>query len=210
MNLELWNKVKRPPAEALKTIQSGTLKGMTDINPVWRLEIMTEIYGPCGTGWGYTIDKLWTEPGNAGEVMCFALVTVWHGDKSSTIHGIGGSKIIQNYTSKNYSVSNDEGYKMAVTDAVSVALKALGVGADIYAGKWDGSKYKDDPPADKTPPDIPPVKTKGEIEKALSAIKNVKTKDELAKIESLLNQREWTDDEIVMIEATLVDIREAL
>lgn len=208
MNLELWNKVKRPPVGALKTIQSGTLKGMTDINPVWRLEIMTELYGPCGTGWGYTIDKLWTEPGHAGEVMCFAMVSVWHGDRFSTIPGIGGSKLVQNFTSKNYSVSNDEGYKMAVTDALSVALKALGVGADIYAGKWDGSKYKD--ADDKTPPDTPPVKTKGEIEKALSAIKNVKTKEELVKIEALLNQREWTDDEIVRIEATLVDIRGVL
>jgi uncharacterized protein YajQ (UPF0234 family) len=30
---------------------------------------------------------------------------------------------------------------MAVTDAISVAMKMLGVAADIYAGKFDGSKY---------------------------------------------------------------------
>jgi len=30
---------------------------------------------------------------------------------------------------------------MAVTDALSVALKMLGVAADIYLGRWDGSKY---------------------------------------------------------------------
>lgn len=53
-------------------------------------------------------------------------------------------------------------------------------------------------------------KAKGEIEKALSAIKNVKTKQELAKIETLLQERSWTDDEIVKIEATLADMREAL
>ena len=35
--------------------------------------------------------------------------------------------------------ANDEGWKMAVTDALSVACKALGIGADIYAGSWDGS-----------------------------------------------------------------------
>ena len=34
---------------------------------------------------------------------------------------------------------------MAVTDAFSTSLKMIGVAADIYAGRWDGSKYKDEP-----------------------------------------------------------------
>ena len=33
---------------------------------------------------------------------------------------------------------------MAVTDAIGTAMKMIGVAADIYFGKWDGSKYKDD------------------------------------------------------------------
>ena len=37
---------------------------------------------------------------------------------------------------------NDEAKKMATTDALSVAMKQLGVGAEIYLGNWDGSKYK--------------------------------------------------------------------
>ena len=47
--------------------------------------------------------------------------------------------------------NNDECYKMAVTDALGTAMKLLGVGADIYAGLWDGSKYIDQPTT-KTPP----------------------------------------------------------
>jgi len=39
--------------------------------------------------------------------------------------------------------SSDEGFKMAVTDALSTAMKLLGVGADIYSGMWDGTKYKE-------------------------------------------------------------------
>ena len=42
--------------------------------------------------------------------------------------------------------ASDEAYKMAITDALSVALKVLGVAADIYAGLWDGSKYLDELP----------------------------------------------------------------
>ena len=59
-NKEIWDRCKRPPKTALKEIGSGSLKGMTDINPQWRYEIMTEIFGVCGSGCGYTIDKLWT------------------------------------------------------------------------------------------------------------------------------------------------------
>ena len=31
---------------------------------------------------------------------------------------------------------------MAITHALSTAMKMLGMAADIYAGMWDGSKYK--------------------------------------------------------------------
>ena len=203
-SFKFWEQVKRPPETALKKISSGSLSGMTDISPMWRIEKMTELFGPCGIGWGYVPEKFWTEPGYNGETLCFSQVRVWYKDEDKTgeVYGVGGSKLIQYFGTKKYHVSNDEGYKMAMTDAISVALKALGFGADIYAGKWDGSKYL----GDKTPP----PKQKGEIEKALAAIKNVKTKQELAKIENLLQERSWTDDEIVKIEATLADMREAL
>ncbi len=41
--------------------------------------------------------------------------------------------------------TNDECFKMAITDALSVAMKQLGMAADIYMGLWDGSKYQDAP-----------------------------------------------------------------
>ena len=39
--------------------------------------------------------------------------------------------------------SNDEGYKMAVTDALGTAMKMLGVAAEVYLGNFDGSKYRE-------------------------------------------------------------------
>lgn len=33
-NMSLYNAVRTPPPEALKTIQAGRLKGMSDINPM--------------------------------------------------------------------------------------------------------------------------------------------------------------------------------
>ena len=146
-HLDIWQKVARPPKEALKQIEGGRLKGKTDISPQWRLKVMTELFGPCGTTWGYTIDRLWTETGHGGEVMAFAQVTLWYllvtekDTYRANVPGIGGAALVAN--ERNGLYSNDEAYKMAVTDALSVAMKALGVAADIYAGLWDGTKYKE-------------------------------------------------------------------
>ena len=144
-NLSIWLDLKSPPREALKLISGGRLKGMTDINPQWRFLAMTSHFGPCGTGWKYSIEKTWREDGANGEVMCFALINLYYknGDLwSEPIPGIGGSTLIDKEAGGLHSC--DEGYKMAITDALSVAFKALGVAADIYMGIWDGSKYRDD------------------------------------------------------------------
>lgn len=143
MNMKLWNAIKQPPLTALKPIVAGRLKGKSDINPQWRIQALTEQFGQCGVGWRYAIDKLWTETGSFEQVMCFALVSLYtrHEDKwSDPIPGIGGSMLVTKESSGLH--SSDEGYKMAVTDALSVAMKALGMAADVYLGNFDGSKYK--------------------------------------------------------------------
>jgi len=144
MNKEIWDKVKRPPADALKTITGGRLNGKSDINPQWRYEIMTEIFGMCGQGWKYTIDKKWLEPTTDGQVVAFADITLYVFNKETSLwsEGIpanGGSMLIEKEKAGLH--SSDEAYKMAITDALGTAMKMLGVAADIYAGKWDGSKY---------------------------------------------------------------------
>lgn len=141
-----WDVLARPPKTALKQIKGGRLSGMTDINPQWRYKAMHDVFGPCGTGWKYEIQRTWTEQGAAGQVFMFAQVAVYtsiNGEWSSSIPGIGGSMLLE--SQKGQLHHNDEAVKMAVTDALSVALKMLGVGSDIYMGRWDGSKYKDDP-----------------------------------------------------------------
>lgn len=146
--IEIYKSLSQPPATALRQITAGNLKGKTDINPQWRYEAMTEKFGLVGIGWKYEIQKLWTEKGAKDEVLAFAQVAVFirNADTkewSDPIVGIGGSKLVNAFNAGLQ--SNDEGYKMAVTDAFSTSLKMLGVAADIYAGRWDGSKYKNTP-----------------------------------------------------------------
>lgn len=144
-NLDLYNKLKVVPAEAIKPIQNGRLKGKSDINPMWRIKTMTEHFGVCGIGWKYVITKQWTETyGTETKAYCnIDLFVKVDGQWSDAIQGTGGSSEVT--MERNGSYVSDECYKMALTDALSVAMKALGVGADIYFEKGksmdDSSKY---------------------------------------------------------------------
>jgi hypothetical protein len=143
-NLIIYNAVREVPKEAQKSIGGGRLKGMTDINPMWRIKALTEQFGACGIGWYYEIKRTWVETCMAKDEITanveIDLFYKWKGEWSKPIPGIGGSMLVANEKGGLY--VNDECYKMALTDAISVACKALGVGADIYWAK-DTTKYND-------------------------------------------------------------------
>lgn len=140
-NLEIYNKYRAVPQEAQKEIRGGRLRGMTDINPMWRIKSLTEQFGPCGIGWVAPIKSKWLDVTSTGETVVnveVGLKIKHNGEWSEEITGIGGSMLVSNEKQGLY--TNDEAYKMAYTDAISVACKALGFGADIYWQK-DTTKY---------------------------------------------------------------------
>lgn len=144
MNLDIYEKLRAVPNEAKKPIGGGRLKGMTDINPMWRIKSLTEQFGPCGIGWYYEIKDRWLETCMAkDEITANVSINLYvkvDGEWSKPIPGIGGSMLVA--SERNGLYVNDECYKMALTDALSVACKALGMGADVY---WqsDNTKYND-------------------------------------------------------------------
>lgn len=176
-NLRFYSQGCEVPADALKPIRAGRLKGMSDVNPMWRMKRMTEIFGPVGFGWKYEIVKQWSEEfiheetvvvseglppihpkfDQTGkvispavpavpkteqktrkyEIKCFCNVLLFVRDPetkewSSPIPGNGGSAIVSMESKGAY--VNDEGYKMALTDALSIAMKPLGIGGNIWYG----------------------------------------------------------------------------
>lgn len=147
-NLRFYNQGRTVPADALKMIKAGRLKGMSDINPMWRMKRITEIFGPVGFGWKYTVDRQWAEA-YGQDVKVFCNVSLFVRDPetkewSDAIPGIGGSTVVS--VEKNGVYVNDEAYKMALTDALSIAMKPLGIGADIWYGEratgHNESKYE--------------------------------------------------------------------
>lgn len=148
-NMDIYSAVSAVPDNAQKRITGGRLNGMTDINPMWRIRELTELFGPCGIGWKYKIVREWLETASTGEVGAFVDIELQYrimpdADWSEPIPGTGGSKFVAAEKGNNLRAS-DECYKMALTDAISVACKALGFGADVYwaAGR---TKYNTTPP----------------------------------------------------------------
>lgn len=150
-NLELYDLVRQVPKDALKKIEAGNLKGMSNINPMWRIKALTEQFGPSGIGWyveeverwheSYTvpvrINNQYTDQLQVAVYMKIYLYVKINGEWSKPILGFGGSKEAGKGVGDGIS---DECYKMAYTDALSVACKALGIGADVYY-EADITKY---------------------------------------------------------------------
>ena len=140
-NLELYDRIRQVPNEAQKTIGGGRLKGMTDINPMWRIKTLTENFGICGIGWKTQIIEKWIDKGEKSESVANVRINLFikvNGEWSDAIEGIGGSMFVA--AEKMGLFTSDEAYKMAYTDAISVACKSLGMGADVYWNK-DKTKY---------------------------------------------------------------------
>lgn len=134
-NLFIYEQGRSVPKEAQKPFNNGRFSG-TDINPMWRIKKLTELFGPAGIGWYYEVTSERSE--EHGDVVIAVvdlnLYIKLGGEWSKPIYGTGGNVILRK------GQVSDEGYKMALTDALSVACKALGIGADVYFSS-DKTKY---------------------------------------------------------------------
>ena len=96
-NLEIYNRVREVPETAKKPITGGRLKGMTDINPMWRIKVLTEQFGVCGIGWYYeVVDKRIDTVEGAKEMIATIQINLYvkiDGEWSKPIMGIGGSMV---------------------------------------------------------------------------------------------------------------------
>lgn len=143
-NMRYYDKWRKVPEEAKKPILAGRLKGMTDINPVFRIKALTEIFGPCGVGWWYDVtNKELVRDEQTKQTAAFVDILLYFkdpetGEVSHGIPGTGGASFISQ--ERNGAYLSDECYKMALTDALSVSCKALGIAADVYWQK-DRTKY---------------------------------------------------------------------
>lgn len=142
-NMEYYQYAREVPKEAQKEFKAAGGFSGTDINPMWRIRMLTEMFGPAGIGWYTDVLSERAESHDDNTTMAIVDINLYvkvDGEWSKPIYGTGGNLLKSQ--NKYGTVVSDEGYKKAYTDALSVACKALGIGANIYFAK-DTTKYTD-------------------------------------------------------------------
>lgn len=140
-NLALWEAVEKTPPSHTKPITGKSYQG-TSPKPHYLVHKATETFGPCGIGWGFTIEDERVEEGAGGERLHVARVKVWYewNGKRGEVEHIGGTQF--SGTRKNGTPFTDEDApKKSVTDALVKALSMIGFAGDIFMGRYDDSKY---------------------------------------------------------------------
>ena len=144
-NNTIYEQLRAVPKEAQKAFDNGKFKG-TDINPMWRIKRLTEVFGACGVGFKWGEPKFSTYQATDGSVSVHCTLALYiktdSGEWSEPIWGVGGNTLVRISVKNGTTIvsHSDEGYKMAYTDAQSNAAKQLGMGADIWFAQ-DKTKY---------------------------------------------------------------------
>jgi hypothetical protein len=164
-NMDLWHKVEKTPESQTKKITGKSYQG-TSPKPHYLIQKATETFGPCGIGWGFTVEERIEQGAMISdgffEKMSIAKVKVWYkwdGERGEVEH-IGGTVFSGRYSSGK-TFTDEDAPKKSVTDALIKALSMIGFAGDIFMGRYDDSKYVSDlkqeekaaasKPADKRP-----------------------------------------------------------
>ena len=219
-NVRFYHKFMETPKDAQKAFNNGRFSG-TDINPMWRIKVLTEVFGPSGFGW-WTQNIRYefveanitnTTAENAPvqketSVFCELELVVKDpetGEVSQPIYGVGGNTYIA--WGKYGPRASDEAKKMAYTDALSIACKSLGIGHDIWYSN-DRTKYTmpSDAPAEPAKK-VAEVKPKAEEKPAAEHTPDTATViDEIAKKLDEIGAKMGKEEKITFAKETILPI----
>ena len=131
---KLWESVcDTNPADTKKVSLGRTF---TAIDPYSQIRKATEVFGPAGSGWGWTVIRVEYTQTNQVAV----LVRLWHGENTHSIEQWGQAGMFIDNAEKK---KDDDCFKKATTDGITKCLSYLGFNADVFLGKFDGNKYTD-------------------------------------------------------------------
>lgn len=139
-NLRIWDAVsKTDPKHTKGFTRAGGFKG-TAIKPIWLTKRLTEQFGPAGAGWGMEKPDFQVVEATE-EILVFCTVALWYldEDRRCMVYGVGGDKVMGK--NKYGAFTNDEAFKASYTDALSNAMKQIGMGADVHMGLFEDAKY---------------------------------------------------------------------
>lgn len=148
-NRKVWDVVSRTDPEFTKPVSKGNFS-FTAIDGYYSVLRATELWGPFGQGWGYTLEhetiSIWKNQHIAKVVL-----TLWYMAKTDTGTDTTYQRVecgpviamneITRITSQGREQVDEEAFKKATTDALTKALSYLGFSADVFLGAFDDNRY---------------------------------------------------------------------
>jgi len=155
-NTRIWDQVNTTDPSATKNFTGmGGFKG-TAIKPTYLMRKATEVFGPCGEGWGWTVledrfdeggpllapTKEWPEAPRINAKLHTIKIELWYLGKDGqkcTVQHYGHTPFVLLQQGK--IITDWEAAKKSLTDAIGKCLQPLGFAADIHMGLFDDAAY---------------------------------------------------------------------
>lgn len=131
-NLELWQSVEKTDPKYTKKVTFG--RGFTSIDPMYQIMKATAALGPVGRGWAYNVEHSTLEVGGCTMAVADVSISLFDGTTYGPVRGL-------DFILNNKGKLDEDAPKKAMTDALTKALSHLGIGADVFLGKFDDNRY---------------------------------------------------------------------
>lgn len=142
-HMQIWNQVEATDPDMTERVNFGAFK-FTTIDAQYQIKRATEVFGPCGMGWGLRNQKfemLTVDPTDAHyNLLCFT-AELWykHQDQEGCFEIAADIELFEN--TKNGWKRVSDPMKKVRTDALTKGLSWLGFSADVFMGRFDDARY---------------------------------------------------------------------
>ncbi|WP_242201485.1 MULTISPECIES: hypothetical protein [unclassified Pseudomonas] len=152
-NMQIWEKVSTTDTRYTKAAEVGGQK-ITSLNGTAMIMKATEIFGPVGIGFGWTVMEERFDEGSemasgegdkrlvlGRELNHTIKIRFWFelDGKRGEIEQYGCTRYL--YKSKFGTTTDGEAPKKSLTDAIKKSLSMLGFSADVFLGMFDDAEY---------------------------------------------------------------------
>lgn len=139
----IWSRVETTDPDMTERVNFGAFK-FTTIDAQYQIRRATELFGPCGLGWGIRnqkFDMLVVDPADPHyNLLCFT-AQLWYllNGQEASIDIAADIELFEN--TKNGWKRVSDPMKKVRTDALTKGFSWLGFSADVFMGRFDDAKY---------------------------------------------------------------------
>lgn len=142
-NLRLWTRFADIDPQHTKPITGKAYKG-TSPKPQYIVQLLTEMFGPVGQGFGWNVVAEGFTP-LGDEVLHWCRIRFWWAEKEAAaleaniFEAYGQTKALMK--TKNGLMMDEDAPKKSLTDAITKAASQIGIASNLFMGRWDDSRY---------------------------------------------------------------------